>query len=115
MRMGILPALLTPSVEQLTLLEGCAVKVMEEIIETCATVTQIQMDDSFPPTDGRRQKWQTVATRNRALARFVATPRAYPGDELLALMTQFDKSPTGRYMLARCLPAIPFLPFMTTT
>jgi hypothetical protein len=102
--------LIQPSVQHLTLDFGCPIEVMD-VIEACATVTQIQLHNDLPPFDFRpvevQEKLREIVTRNRNLARFVANPRAYPGDELLALMTQFDKSPTGRYMLARCLPGIP--------
>ena len=89
----------------------CPIEVMDEI-EACATVMQIQLDATFQ-LDGFRpaaveQKLQAIATRNRDLARFIANPRACPSrDGLLALISQFDNSPTGRYMLARCFPGIP--------
>jgi hypothetical protein len=58
--------------------------------------------------DSVQQKLQAIAMRNRELARFVADPHAYPsGDDLVALMSQFDSSPTGRYMLARGFAGIP--------
>ena len=103
----ILSEFIKPSVQELNLGHGCGIEVMD-VIESCATITQIQMDDSFPPTDCRRLKLQTVATRNRELALFVASPRVYPGDMLLKLLRQFDNSPTGRYMLARCFAEIPY-------
>ena len=109
-RMRVVSALIQPSVQQLTLLYGCPIEVMD-VIEACASVTKIQLDDYNPPVDFRpaevQEKLQAIAMRNRQLARFVANPRAYPVEELLVLMTQFDKSPIGRYMLARCLPGIP--------
>ena len=73
---------------------------------------QIQLDvtfqlDGFQPA-AVEQKLLAVAPRNRDLARFIANPRACPSrDGLLALISQFDNSPTGRYMLARCFPGIP--------
>ena len=106
----ILLELIKPSVQHLTLDFGCPIEVMD-VIEACATVTQIQLDDNNPPVDFRpaevQEKLQAIAMRNGQLARFVANPRAYPVEELLVLMTQFDKSPTGRFMLARSFPGIP--------
>jgi hypothetical protein len=98
------------SVEQLTLMRGCPVEVMD-VIEACATVTQIQLSERYTPDDftptSAQAKLQSIATRNRELARFVANPREYPrGDELVALMSQLDNSPTGRYMLACCFPGM---------
>ena len=78
-----------------------------DAIEACATVTQIQSDRPVDFPRAAQQKLQAIATRNHELARFVANPHDYPADELLKLMTQFDKSPTGLYMLVRCLPGIP--------
>ena len=112
MCMRIVAELIKPSVQQLTLLRHCPIEVMD-VIQACATVTQIQLLlDGNPSLDftpaAVQQKLQAIATRNCELARFVANPRAYPGDELLALMHQFDNCPTGRYMLACCFPEIPF-------
>jgi hypothetical protein len=42
--------LIKPSVEQLTLRGGCGIEVMD-VIEECATVTQIQLCPYFPPDD----------------------------------------------------------------
>ena len=80
-------------------------------IEACTTVLHIELELRYTPIAYRsaavRRKLQVIATRNRELARFVADPRAYPtGNEMLALMGQFDNCPTGRYMLARCFPEI---------
>ena len=107
-RMRIVSALIKPSVEDLTLMYGCPTDVLD-VIEACATVTQIQLGEfQIASVKRRLGKLEAFATRNCELARFVANPRAYPsGDELLALMSQFDNCPTGRYMLARCFPAIP--------
>jgi hypothetical protein len=109
-RMRVLSALMKPSVEQLTLTRDCRIEAMD-VIEACATVKQIQLSRSSPVyafrPDEVQQKLQVIATRNRKLARFVAKPREYPGSDLLALMSQFDNSPTGRYMLACCFPGIP--------
>ena len=107
-RMRIVSALIKPSVEDLTLMYGCPTDVLD-VIEACATVTQIQLGEfQIDSVKRRLGKLEAFATRNCELARFVANPRAYPsGDELLALMSQFDNCPTGRYMLARCFPAIP--------
>ena len=108
----IVSELIKPSIAALILDHGCRIDAMDAI-EACATVTHIQLS-SLPPIDftesEERQKLQEIATRNRELALFVANPDAYPsGDELLALMRQFNKCPTGRYMLARCYPEIPSL------
>jgi hypothetical protein len=107
--MRIVSALIKPSVQQLILSHEWGIEYMDAI-EACATVMQIQQnhEKNHPPVDiGVRRQLQSIATRNRELAPFVANPRAYPGDELLALMSQFDNSPTGRFMLALCLPGIP--------
>ena len=84
-----------------------------EVIEVCVSVSQIQLHPRDPPrhfrSDAVQQELEAIASRQRELARFVANPRAYPcGDELVALMSQFDYSPTGRYMLACCFPDVPF-------
>jgi hypothetical protein len=109
-RMHIVSALIKPSVQQLTLNGDCDIKAMD-IIAACATVTQIQLCNNYPAYEfspaAVRRKLRAIATRNRELARFVANPREYPGDELVALMSKFDNSPTGRYMLACCFPGIP--------
>ena len=105
-RMRLVANLIKPSVQQLTLEYCCPIEVMDAI-EACATVTQIQSDRPVDFPRAAQQKLQAIATRNRELARFVANPHDYPADELLKLMTQFDKSPTGLYMLVRCLPGIP--------
>ena len=82
------------------------------VIEACTTVTQIRMSSTvkrgyFSPDDVQ-QKLQRIATRNFELARFVANPEGHPrGDKLLALLSEFDSIPTGRYMLARSFPGIP--------
>ena len=101
--MRIVSELLKPSVEQLPLVGCCDIENIDAI-EACATVTQIQLNDTaVPPSDFRpaliQRLLQTIATRNRELARFVANPQAYPHYGLLKLMRQFDLSPTGRYML----------------
>ena len=102
--------LIKPSVEQLTLNFGCPIENMNAI-DACATVTQIQLASHFAPSDfcpdAVHQKLQTIAMRNRELARFVANPHKYPHNDLLKLMRQFDNSPTGRYMLARCFAEMP--------
>ena len=107
--MRIVSELIKPSLEHLTLCDGFPTDI--HTIEAWATVTQIQLDDRFPPMELRphvvQQKLQTVATRNRELARFRANPRGYPRDELFELMSQFDSSPTGRYMLACGFLGIP--------
>ena len=107
--MRIVSELIKPSVTDLILYSGCPIEYMD-VIAACVSVTQIQMSADFPAfefqPDAIRQKLQAIAPRNRELARFVANPREYPGDELLTLMLQCDSSPTGRYMLARCLPEI---------
>ena len=105
-----LSGIIKPTVKELTLESSWPIEVMDAI-EACPSVTQIQHDHQFRQSGLRRsavqRKLQAIAARNRALARFVADPRAYAGDELLTLMRQFDNCPTGRYMLARCLPGIP--------
>ena len=109
-RMRIVSALIKPSVKILMLLEGCAIENID-IIEACTTVTQILMEKSYPPIDFSpaviQRLLQAIATRNRKLAQFVANPQGYPGSDLLVLMHKFDRSPTGRYRLARCFPGIP--------
>lgn len=114
----VMSKLIKQSLEQLTLHETCRIEAMDAI-HACATVTQIQLCDYQPPSgflpDAVLLKLQVIAWRNRKLARFVANPSHYPGDELLALMSQFDRCPTGRYMLARCVPEIPgFFKIMIT-
>jgi hypothetical protein len=109
-RLRIVSELIKPSVEQLTLRANCRIEVMD-VIEACATVTQIQLCPDYPPDcfmpTAVQRKLQAIVTRNRELARFVANPRSYPGSDLLALMSKFYNSPTGRYMLACCFPGIP--------
>jgi hypothetical protein len=109
-RMHFVSELIQPSVQQLKLRSRCRYEVMH-VIEACATVTRIQHNKSSRSTafnpPAVQYKLQTITTRNRDLARFVTNPRAYPGEDLLALMGQCDKCPTGRYMLARCFPGIP--------
>ena len=96
-------------VQQLILHTSCPIENMN-LIEACATVTQIQLSDSNLQNDFRpddiQQKLQAIASRNRQLARFVANPPAFPGTELMVLISQFDSIPTGRYMLARSFPGI---------
>jgi hypothetical protein len=109
-RLRIVSALIKPSVVQFTLRSGCRIEIMD-VIAACATVTQIQLNEYNPPIyftpAAEQRKLQAIATRNRELARFVANPIAYPRDDkLVALMSQFDNSPTGRYMLACCFPGM---------
>ena len=107
--MRVWSGLIKPSVQQLVLMNSCPIQVMDAI-EACSAVMQIQLDDTMPLAfrpAAVQQRLQAIATRNHELARFVANPRLYPGDELLALLHKFDKIPTGRYMLARCFPEIP--------
>ena len=109
-RLHIVSELLKPSVERLTVMRGCHVENMDAM-ESCATVTEIKLGHHFQPIDfgpdGIQQKLQTIVTRNRELARFVANPQAYPHKKLLALMCQFDGCPTGRYMLACSIVGMP--------
>ena len=109
-RMRIVSALIKPSVEQLTLDRDCRIEVMDAM-ETSSTVTHIHMCGYDPPMPFRppavQRKLRTIVTRNLELARFAANPRDYPGFELLALMRQFDSSPTGRYMLACSFAGMP--------
>ena len=107
----IVMELIKPSVQQLTLVDGCPIEVIDAI-EACTTVTEIRLGSTYTPSNfspaAVQQKLQAIATRNRELACFVAKPNNYPSsDELLALMHKFDSNPTGRYMLARCFPGIP--------
>lgn len=118
-RLRVVSVLIKPSVEHLILRTGCPIEYMA-VIEACATVTQIELDVDDLPIDFSpafmQRALQTIATRNRQLARFRDNPSAYPIDELLALMRQFDNNPTGRYMLARCFPEIPsFFKIKTST
>ena len=109
-RMRVVSELIKQTLQQVTLIDGCRIEVMDAI-EACATLTQIQLIENYPPTDFRpaavQEKLLSIVTRNRELARFVANPRGYPDGKLLTLMRQFDNCPTGRYVLARCFPAIP--------
>ena len=109
-RLRIVSELIKASVEQLTLNFGCPIENLDAI-DACANVTQIQLASHFAPSDfcpdAVHQKLQTIAMRNRELARFVANPHKYPHNDLLKLMRQFDNSPTGRYMLARCFAEMP--------
>ena len=109
-RMRVVSELIKQTLQQLTLQNNFPIEAVDAV-EACSTIMQIQLDN-MPVRFGfcraeSEPKLQSIATRNRALARFVSNPRAYPGDELLALMRQSDNCPTGRYMLARCLPGIP--------
>ena len=105
----IVPQLIMPSVEQLTLLCGCPIDFIGAI-DACATVKHIYLDD-YAPIDFRpaevQRKVELIATRNRVLASFIANPHDYPGDVLLALVRLLDKSPTGLFMLSRSFPGIP--------
>lgn len=113
--MRIVSELFKSSLEQLTFTwrRGCDFRIEEimDVIEACATVTQIQqLDSSQTPyafETPLQQKLQAIVTRNRELADFIVNPRAYPGNDLLALMSNFDNIPTGRYMLACHFPGIP--------
>ena len=109
-RLRIVANLIKPPLQQLRLEDRCPIENLNIII-ACPTVTQIQLDRRYPPDDFRpafvQQTLQAIASRNRELARFMDNPRTYPGDELLTLIREFDNNPTGRYMLARCFPAIP--------
>ena len=58
------------------------------------------------------QQLRRCAARNKRLALFRASPNTYPNDQLLDLLLQLDKSPTGRFQLVRSLPEI--LSFPTT-
>ena len=102
-RLRIVSELIKPSVEQLTLSYGCPIENMD-VIETCATVTKIQLSRILTPIDfrpaGVKQYVRFIEFRNRELARYVANPSTYPRDELLVLMRLFENCPTGRYMLA---------------
>ena len=106
----IISELIKPSVEQLTVDYSCQIEVLD-VLEECATITQIQWTKlitpiDFPPPE-IQPKLQTIAARNVELARFVANPPAYPGSDLLALMSKFDSCPTGRYMLACSFAGMP--------
>ena len=108
--MRVVSEFIKQTLQQLTLQTNFPIEAVDAV-EACSTVMQIQLDDMPVRFDFCRAelelKLQSIATRNRALARFVANPRAYPGDELLALIGKFDKCPTGRYVLACCIPGIP--------
>ena len=101
--MRIESELINPSTEELTFGNCCRIEALDAI-EACTTVTQVQLGNFLPAAV--QEKLQTIATRNRELARFIANPRAYLGDELVKLIRKLDNCPTGRYMLARCLPGI---------
>ena len=98
----ILSALLKPSVQELTVDPDCLSEAME-VIEACTTVLQIHCHGG---TAEAQQKVQTIATRNRALARFSANPHVFPTAYVLELLSQCDRCPTERYLLARHLPAV---------
>ena len=115
--MRIILELFKPSLlQELILYEGCPIEAMDAI-EACASVTKIRhLKPSWLKPAAVQQKLHEIATRNNELARFLQNPRAYPsGDELLALMSQFDNCPTGRYMMARSFPGIPSLLNRKTT
>ena len=80
-----------------------------QAVEACATVTTIDVDDFDPPTffsPEVEQQLEAIAWRNRDLARLVASPSTYPIGRLPSLMLRLGNCPTGRYMLARCLPGM---------
>ena len=81
---------------------------MIEAIEGCATITRFAVIHDMrpnldePPTPQLRR----ILARNNELACFVASPSTFPTDKLPSLILQFDNCPSGRYMLARCLPEV---------
>ena len=110
-RLFIVSELFKPSVEDLILTYFCQIESIDAI-EACVSVTYIELCRKFPPIDfspaAVQRMLQTIATRNRELARFVANPHAsYPRDDLLTLMRQLDGCPTGRYMLAHSFASMP--------
>jgi hypothetical protein len=85
--------------------QGCRI----DAIEACTTITQIHLDGQLLMVNNWLQSVCVTAEAaghhdaQRALARVAANPL---GDELRAMMRQFDNCPTGRCMLARYFPAI---------
>ena len=80
-----------------------------QAVDACATVTTIEVQDVDPFTffsPELKQQLEAIARRNRELARLVANPSAFPMSRLPSLMLQLGNCPTGRYMLARCLPGM---------
>ena len=79
-----------------------------QAVEANATITEIlvSISDWVVLDPEEMQRLQRFTPRNMELARFVASPGTYPLHMLLALMCQFNKSPTGRYMMTRCLPSV---------
>ena len=78
-------------------------------LERCATITQfapIYFHFHYAANQQLNPEIRRILTRNNDLARFVANPSTYPADKLPSLIIQFHQCPSGRFMLARCLPEL---------
>jgi len=78
-------------------------------IDACATLKEIYVADESEGDNFSRAEIQLLqdgrSERNNALRRLVANPSDFPGKQLLTLMLQLENCPTGRFQLARALPA----------
>ena len=85
-----------------------------DALEACASITEIHVnrhdddDDDGPPdfTESQVQQLRRITARNTELGQFVANPSTFPNTKLLTLMRQFNKCPTGLYVLTRRLPEL---------
>ena len=97
--------------KSLTVREHCHVRLrlssrMIEAIEGCATITQFRLIHETRSDERQDPDIRRALARNNELARFVASPSTYPTQSLPSLILQFDNCPSGRFMLARCLPEV---------
>ena len=78
-----------------------------QALEACASVTEIHVNNDGERqdfTEHEEQQLRQVTARNSELGQFVSNPSTFPIAKLLNLMRQFDKCPTGLYVLTRRLP-----------
>ena len=79
-------------------------------LDACASVTEIHLNkDDFNPhdfTESEERQLRRITTRNIELGHFVANPSTFPKTKLLTLMRQFNKCPTGLYLLTLRLPEV---------
>ena len=77
-----------------------------QALEACTNVTicTTAVDNDLPEqihfSQREQLQLQRIATRNVELGRFVSDPSTYPAEQLLTLLRQFNKCPSGLYMLA---------------
>ena len=76
-----------------------------QALEACASVTEIHVNNDSTEQPELR-KLHRFTARNSKLGQFVANPSTFPNAKLLTLMRQFNKCPTGLYLLTRRLPEV---------